>query len=486
MTAGPSPYDLVPYPGVSIPPTRPDRIALASWREGGPVPRLDAPNVLEVGCGDGANVLGLAFYRRSSSWLGVDASRRHIETAQAGVAALDLDPARVRFLHADVGESGWEPAQPLDLIIAHGFFSWVNDATADRFLTLCRERLAPGGLAYISYNVLPGWSVRGIVRDALMAATRNESRHEARGHLAVEVARRLREFLEDEEHPYHRLLAHELELAVGYGAQYLLYDHLNPDNRAFYFDDFRRRVEERGLRYVADAAFNRSEGVLPERVAAIAEAGLPLDPERIVDVLGMRQFRTSVVCRADAPGGRPLATTDLASMTLATDLFPCQGADEEHLHDEDPAQAHFVTPAGERVQPGGVFSAAAMTTLSRAGMPGATLADLERAGDAACRERGVEPGEVDREAFREGLLSLWSRDLVDLRAGDGYVPDASTGRPHLLARWEASRSEFRTTPDHELIRVEPSEAEAWLAWANGGEPPDPGATRRYARLGILG
>ena len=48
-----------------IPATKPERLALTSWLHGGPVPSQEASNFLDVGCGDGANLIALAYYNRA-------------------------------------------------------------------------------------------------------------------------------------------------------------------------------------------------------------------------------------------------------------------------------------------------------------------------------------------------------------------------------------------------------------------------------------
>ena len=51
----------------------------------------------------------------------------------------------------------WEcGTTPFDYIVAHGFFSWVPVNVQDTLLALCQRILSAHGIAYISYNALPG------------------------------------------------------------------------------------------------------------------------------------------------------------------------------------------------------------------------------------------------------------------------------------------------------------------------------------------
>lgn len=55
-----------------------------------------------------------------------------------------------------------------DDIIAHGVYSWESKAVAGKMLALCRALLSGNGIAYISYNTLPGWRQRAVLRDMLL------------------------------------------------------------------------------------------------------------------------------------------------------------------------------------------------------------------------------------------------------------------------------------------------------------------------------
>src|SRR4029077_18165109 len=58
-----------------------------------------------------------------------------------------------------------------DFIIAHGVFSWVPAEVQEALLSTFRRLLAPEGVAYMSYNVYPGWKAKEIVRDAMLLAS---------------------------------------------------------------------------------------------------------------------------------------------------------------------------------------------------------------------------------------------------------------------------------------------------------------------------
>ncbi len=134
-----NPYDDVPYKSHSIEWTAPERLALASLLHGGPRVSLEDYRVLELGCGDGANLLPLAFYRRHATFIGVDGAASQINKADARKTALGL--SNIEFIHADFVTANQQLTGQFDYIIAHGIFSWVARDVRDALLKLFAQRL---------------------------------------------------------------------------------------------------------------------------------------------------------------------------------------------------------------------------------------------------------------------------------------------------------------------------------------------------------
>jgi len=55
-----------------------------------------------------------------------------------------------------------------DYIICHGVYSWVAPDIQDKILAVCRRHLAPSGIAFISYNYLPGWNFIKSIWDMML------------------------------------------------------------------------------------------------------------------------------------------------------------------------------------------------------------------------------------------------------------------------------------------------------------------------------
>ena len=128
-----------------------------------PAPATDC-RVLELGCGTGGNLVPLADALPASRFLGIDLAAGQIAAARRDAAALGLRNVRfeacdLRDVPADVGR--------FDYIVCHGVYSWVPDEVRRGILAVCRQHLDEQGIAFLSFNALPGWHLRGMLRDVL-------------------------------------------------------------------------------------------------------------------------------------------------------------------------------------------------------------------------------------------------------------------------------------------------------------------------------
>src|SRR6202030_4098945 len=157
-----SPYDEVLYPATSFPQTHPNRLATIAFLRGLQPAPINNCRVLELGCGVGSNIVGMAFQLPASEFIGLDLARRPIESGQNFVKELGL--SNVTLYQMDLCEADSERFGRFDYIIAHGLYSWVPQPVRERILAVCRKMLRPQGVAYISYNAYPGNHLRDLVR----------------------------------------------------------------------------------------------------------------------------------------------------------------------------------------------------------------------------------------------------------------------------------------------------------------------------------
>jgi cyclopropane fatty-acyl-phospholipid synthase-like methyltransferase len=330
MRAAPTvnPYDELPYRSLAIEWSAPERLALASLLHGGPRVSLHNYRVLELGCGDGANLLPLAYYRRHATFVGVDGSTSAIAAAEERRRELGL--ANVQLLEADFRTTAERLDGPFDFIIAHGVFSWVSAEVRDALFSVCAAMLAPGGLLYLNYNTRPGWNVRGMVRDWLQAETADAPGLRARAERAQQLAALVAGALaaSSEEHPYTRLMANEFRNVSEHHPSYVAHEYLAPENHAYWRSEFLALAARQGLTFVADADFNYASGRVSEDLAQrIHAAGLDAQPaENTVDLLCFRQLHSPILTRGAGP--TPATTpAELAGLIVASCLTPQSRSD---------------------------------------------------------------------------------------------------------------------------------------------------------------
>ena len=98
-------YEAVPYRHGAVPDSHPGRIGAIARLLGIQAAPPDRCRVLELGCGEGMNLLPLAERFPSSEFVGFDFSRRQIEVAESARAASGIGNAR--FVCSDLRE--WKP-----------------------------------------------------------------------------------------------------------------------------------------------------------------------------------------------------------------------------------------------------------------------------------------------------------------------------------------------------------------------------------------
>src|SRR5579859_5835931 len=92
------PYEQVAYPGRPFPQTHPDRLGTIARLFGMSPTPVEGCRVLELGCGDGGNLIPMAYTLRASEFLGVDLSARAIAAGMEMVQALGLANVSLRRL----------------------------------------------------------------------------------------------------------------------------------------------------------------------------------------------------------------------------------------------------------------------------------------------------------------------------------------------------------------------------------------------------
>lgn len=428
-----NPYDELPYKSLPIEWTAPERLALASLLYGGPRTRTQSCRVLELGCGDGANLLPLAHYRSGCSFVGIDGADSQIAIARRRQA--DLGLRNVEFIAAEFCAADARLEGEFDYIVAHGVFSWISDEARDALLRLCSRRLRDGGLLYLNYNTLPGWSVRGMVRDFLIAQTAGAGDLLARARQAQAVAAQMAGSFElpvqfSAQQPYSRLIANEFEFVCEHDTSYVAHEYLSPFNRAYWRSEFLGLARAHGLEYVADADFSHASGRLPpdlpSRLQSLRLTGRSV--EDTVDLLCYRQLHSPILCRGGLTR-RPPSSTEFGALSVASCLT---------LAAEDAAAPNsFFThpPSGFQVEtrtPAMRQSLLRLQPLWPRGLPVQTLFS-------------------EVAVAMDDLVLLHRNGLIELRLAD---PAETDGHPFASTPLPADDGAYAVTPYHSRVAIE--------------------------------
>lgn len=295
-------YDAVPYDSHPFPQTAIEHLDALAALFGLQTPPPARARVLELGCASGGNLLPQAARHPQARMLGVDLSPVQIEQGQKLLARLHLPNAELRTLSiTDIGPDFGE----FDYIICHGVYSWVPPEVQQAILRVSARNLAPQGVAYVSYNVYPGWKAREIVRDAMIL--RGGPRDSPSEKLSY--ARGMLDFLEQSARTgsvLKKTLEETLPIVRGGNTSYLLHEFLEPCNAPCYFKEFVARADEQGLAYLCDAEpstmFVQNYGAQVRDPLLRECGGSQILMEQYLDFLVNRTFRQSLLVKQARAG----------------------------------------------------------------------------------------------------------------------------------------------------------------------------------------
>jgi cyclopropane fatty-acyl-phospholipid synthase-like methyltransferase/methyltransferase-like protein len=493
-------YDKFPYLSLAFPQSHPDRLAtIARLHRLVPAPVGDC-RVLEIGCAAGGNLIPMAAALPRSRFLGIDFSAVQVREGLADVAVLGL--ANIELEQVDLRDFG-EEAGLFDYIIAHGVYSWVPPAVQEKLLDVCSRQLAAGGVAYISYNTLPGWNMRGIVRDAMRYHTRQFPDARSR----VQQARATLDFLaqatEGAQSPYALMLRSEAEQLRRKQDYYVLHDHLEEFNEALFFHQFAARATRHGLAFLAEAEFRMMQvDGLPAPVAHALNRMAPeiLQREQLTDFLRNRIFRQTLLVHDDAPIDRALTPERVHSLWVASAARAADGGSDP----SSAAPVEFRMPDGSGLRTPHPISKAAMAVLAKHWPAPIPFSDL---GAMAAARIGLTGDVDDAQAatLASDLLKSFCAGVAELHAlGPAFVIEPGA-RPQAspVARLQAARGSHVTNMRHEMVGLDDAdrrllslldgslERGAVAAQAFPGQPPKSAsevlddALARLARQALL-
>ncbi len=440
-------YEEVAYVGRPNRNSHPDRLATIATLLGMQAAHPASCRVLELACGDGANLIPIAASLPGSTFVGFDFAPTGIARAQRMAAELGL--TNIEFLALDL-RAFPESFGAFDYIVAHGLYSWVPAPVRDRVLPLVTRHLAPNGVAFVSYNTYPGCHIRRAVWEMLKYHTRDVPDHRAK----LVAARSLVSLLSEPastQSETDALLRQELKSVGTFSDSALAHDDLSEPNNPFYFHEFVADLERNDLTFLAEAELHTMVGMgISPRVRLALSKMDRLTREQYLDFAQFRRFRQSLVCRAGVLSQFVVQPSRVRSMHASASRALLGMAREGRTADPDD---HADVRALKEL----------LVTRWPRSLPVAELAawHADRAQtrtEAAASPPAIETLVVQR--FASGLLELYVQPpAVVAVAGDHPTAFAP-------ARLQARDSDIVTNPYHEGVDINP-EARQLLSLLDG-------------------
>lgn len=185
----------------------------------------------------------------------------------------DFNPAQASFANALGRESGGnislsddsfaQFAQRTDLpdfdyIGMHGIWSWVSDENRHILIDFVKRKLKVGGVLYISYNALPGWSGFAPLRHLMVQHSKLMTAS------ATPVAFKIDHALAFTDEllktgplftKYNKLASDKFDAVKTQNKNYLAHEYFNQDWQPMYFADVAKLLESAKLTYACSANY---------------------------------------------------------------------------------------------------------------------------------------------------------------------------------------------------------------------------------------
>lgn len=256
----------------------------------------------ELGFGQGVSLNVHAAANRGEYW-GNDYNPEHVEFAREMAQASGANLHLLEDSFEDLAERSDLPQ--FQVIVAHGIWSWISDSTRKAILRFLDQRLAPGGLFYVSYNALPG-SASAIALQRFLSSVSRSLGNELSEDEKFDIARAHLGKIKDEtgSHFEHYPRARErLEKLLDGTSAYYLHEYTVGKWQPMLLQEVAAELEGIGLAYCGSAH-------LVER--DLSEPRVQQDAQKVILGETLRDFCTDRAFRNDI-FWRPLESSRASS-----------------------------------------------------------------------------------------------------------------------------------------------------------------------------
>lgn len=296
----------------------PAAIRYALVASGHEPPPIDRFSYCELGYGQGAGLALLAAANPQGDFWGTDFNPSH--AAGATRLAQDAGLTNLHVFDDSFEQFGRRDLPAFDYIALHGIWSWVSEEVAAQIVDFIGRHLKVGGVVYISYNTLPGWThalpLRGLLSQyALYQAAPSET-HARR----IDGAIALLNALNEVPGSYFKAtpqLADRIKALQSLNRNYLAHEYLNREWRPVFFSQMVEALDRAKLSFAGHAnPLNCIDAVNHTRELQNVLDGIehPVFKEVVRDIGLNQSFRRDLFVR----GPRKLSRADHAAAIAET------------------------------------------------------------------------------------------------------------------------------------------------------------------------
>lgn len=284
---------------------------------------LQSAKILEIGCASGGNIIPFALKYPASHSLGIDLSKNLI--AKGNELKFNLKLKNIDLICCDLLEIDASFGK-FDYIIVHDVFSRVSDEDRNKIIAICKGNLNEKGLAYISYNTLPGWNHLATARDLALFHSKHFNEIPEKINQMRLLFDFVKESFKESDSAYAKFMIETNDLFKNKPDFSIIHDFLQPFSRAFYFSEFIEEASKQGLQYLVDAEISKM--YLPNYSTIVMDKLGSIDDiirmEQYLDFLTNRSFRQTILCHENQRINRTFSMDLLTHLYFKMDIVPQQ------------------------------------------------------------------------------------------------------------------------------------------------------------------
>lgn len=247
----------------------------------------------ELGFGQGLSV-NLHAAASVTVWHGTDFIPAQVSFAQELAAASD---GKVHLYDEAFDEFSNRDLPKFDYIGLHGIWSWISDENRAVIVDFIRKKLKVGGVLYISYNTLPGWSTFAPMRHLMTEHSKVVGNGGKGVFSSIDGAIDFSEKLLETNPLFARtnpLVADRITKMKGQNYLYLAHEYFNHNWHPMHFADTAKLLHQAKLSFACSANFLdhvQSVNLTVDQQSFLKDIKDPIFRQTVLDFMVNQQFR---------------------------------------------------------------------------------------------------------------------------------------------------------------------------------------------------